>query len=248
MRGLQARSAKHNMARKERFESAGPSPQSAKKRPLHILLLEDDDVDAKLFRLQAGSIRSFTLIVDRVATCAEADERLRSLDYDLCIFDFWLAGESTLPLIEKLGGRAGKMPIIILTGLTIPSIREMGFIAGAASFLGKDHLAAATLEDAIATALEAGAVEKTLRQDAATAKRLSEDERAKLEAQKQHLLVELNAIYACATMVRASLCSIPAGETAIHLSALKDKVEGIRAQLADRLFEPDDPDSTQILQ
>lgn len=140
MRGLQARSAKHNMARKERFESAGPSPQSAKKRPLHILLLEDDDVDAKLFRLQAGSIRSFTLIVDHVATCAEADERLRSLDYDLCIFDFWLAGESTLPLIEKLGGRAGKMPIMILTGLTIPSIREMGFIAGAASFLGKDHL------------------------------------------------------------------------------------------------------------
>ena len=66
---------------------------------IKILLIEDDETDARLVKIYAGAIPNAQIIVDWVKSTSEAREKLQSGHYDLCIFDFCLR------IVEIHGGR-----------------------------------------------------------------------------------------------------------------------------------------------
>ncbi|WP_133123543.1 response regulator, partial [Methylobacterium frigidaeris] len=118
-------------------------------RTINALLLEDDDVDAKLIALQAAGFRMLDMRVLRARSTAEAREHVDHERIDLAILDFWLGCESSLRFLAELGARMPGLPAIVLTGLSMPDVREMCGSAGAVRFLDKASLTGEAFEAAI---------------------------------------------------------------------------------------------------
>lgn len=118
-------------------------------RTITALLLEDDDVDAKLIALQAVGFRMLDMRVLRARSTAEAREHVDRERIDLAILDFWLGCESSLRFLAELDARLPGLPAIVLTGLSMPDVREMCANAGAVRFLDKASLTGEAFEAAI---------------------------------------------------------------------------------------------------
>ncbi|KMO30421.1 response regulator [Methylobacterium aquaticum] len=121
----------------------------AQARTISVLLLEDDDVDAKLIALQAAGFRMIDMRVLRARSTAEAREHVEAERIDLAILDFWLGCESSLRFLAELNARLPGLPAIVLTGLSMPDVREMCASAGAVCFLDKASLTGEAFEAAI---------------------------------------------------------------------------------------------------
>ncbi|TNC11399.1 response regulator [Methylobacterium terricola] len=118
-------------------------------RTINTLLLEDDDVDAKLIALQAAGFRRLDMRVLRARSAVEARAHVEAERIDLAILDFWLGCESSLRFLAELDARLPGLPAVVLTGLSMPDVREMCLSAGAVRFLDKASLTSEAFEAAI---------------------------------------------------------------------------------------------------
>lgn len=116
---------------------------------IQILLVEDDETDAKLVKIYAGAIPNTQITVDWVKSTREAQARLENKSYDLCIFDFWLRTHTSMQLLQEVRTLHDALPIIILSHMTNQHMLEMSVDAGAFYVLGKDELNVSTLGAAI---------------------------------------------------------------------------------------------------
>lgn len=65
----------------------------------------------------------------------------------------WLGKDSGPRVLRHLGGRKGKLPAILVTGLDHPAYKRAGLKAGAIQCMSKDMLTGSILQDAIASTL-----------------------------------------------------------------------------------------------
>ncbi|MGI9415667.1 MAG: ATP-binding protein [Hyphomicrobiales bacterium] len=120
---------------------------------LSILFVEDDDVDAKLIELALKKSTIFNIELTRARTINEARDLFSIASFDLMLLDFWLGAEPGLSLVEELGGRRGKIPVVLLTGHSDNDIQSLGHQAGALGFISKDDLTSNTLDAVIRSTL-----------------------------------------------------------------------------------------------
>ena len=78
------------------------------------------------------------------------------------LLDFWLGAEPGLSLVEELGGRRGRMPVVLLTGHSDQDIQALGHQAGALGFISKDDLTSNTLDAVIRSTLHTHQCEREL--------------------------------------------------------------------------------------
>lgn len=116
---------------------------------IKILLIEDDETDARLVKIYAGAIPNAQIIVDWVKSTSEAREKLQSGHYDLCIFDFWLRTHTSMPLLQDLRAANETLPVIILSHMTNEHMLEQSVGSGAIYVLGKNELSVSSLATAI---------------------------------------------------------------------------------------------------
>jgi len=88
-------------------------------------------------------------------------------------------GQSALTLLDALGGRRGRLPVVLLTGLINEDVQRLGHNAGAMSFLSKDDVSANTLDAVIRSTLHSHALETELHD---TIVRRDEELRAQIDA------------------------------------------------------------------
>jgi DNA-binding response OmpR family regulator len=104
---------------------------------VRVLLLEDD---ADLAEVVALGLRNESYAVDVATTYAEADEFLRTTDYDVACLDLGLPDGDGLELIRGLGGDTGlRRPrrSLVLTARDAVTDRVAGLDAGADDYLVK---------------------------------------------------------------------------------------------------------------
>jgi CheY-like chemotaxis protein len=122
-------------------------------RPLRILHVEDDDIDAEIVAHFLQAMDGPALHVDRVASVAEAVARIETGAYDLCLLDYWLGAQSSLHVVARIDASGRSTPIVLLSGATGLDARDFALMAGASSHVSKQDLTAARLAQAIETAL-----------------------------------------------------------------------------------------------
>lgn len=142
-----------------RLGSWDVAPGSWKANTIHVLLVEDDDVDAKLIDLYAARLTDPKVVIARAVSAGEARGLLAERTFDLCILDFWLGCESSLRLMAEIDDVV--LPTLVLTSLSTPDIDRMCQRAGASLFIGKEGLSPASLQTAILAALRATARPRT---------------------------------------------------------------------------------------
>ena len=129
---------------------------------LSILFVEDDDIDAKLIEIALKKSAIFDAELTRARTINEARDLFSIASFDLMLLDFWLGAEPGLSLVEELGGRRGRIPVVLLTGHSDQDIQALGHQAGALGFISKDDLTSNTLDAVIRSTLHTHQCEREL--------------------------------------------------------------------------------------
>lgn len=133
-------------------------------RQLHFLSVEDNAGDFQLIceLLGFGEVGGIDAEVTNAQTLAEAVQALEGHHFDLILLDLTLPDGFGLEPVSRLRGLAGRTPIIVLTGLTDPSLALVCIEAGATDFISKGGLAPLRLREVVSFALARGKGEAAL--------------------------------------------------------------------------------------
>lgn len=101
--------------------------------PVHILLVEDDAVDARAITRALGA-KDPAFQIETVASVAHARARLIEQSYDLVILDYELGDGTGLDLLPAVG----ETPVIVLTGAGSVRIAARALRMRASDYLIKD--------------------------------------------------------------------------------------------------------------
>jgi len=121
---------------------------------MRLLLLEDNDGDARLLREAAAEVEDPRLDVERVATLAEGLDRLEAGPVDAVLLDLVLPDSRGLDTVRPVVKRAGGAPVVILTGLADTGLTTAALREGAQDYLVKDDLSAELLGRSLRYAIE----------------------------------------------------------------------------------------------
>lgn len=102
--------------------------------PMHLLLVEDDDMLADAV---CDAARQNGWRIDRVGDAAAARVALVDHAYSAVLLDLSLPGDSGLTVLKTMRGRYDVTPVLILTARTLLSERIAGLDAGADDYLVK---------------------------------------------------------------------------------------------------------------
>lgn len=131
-------------------------------RSLSLLLVEDDDEDARIFRRYCGE----RFRVAHVRDTSGALEAVATSAFDLCFTDYHLQLDSGLDLVRALRAAGNRMPIVIISGHEIETLGENALLAGATDFITKAELSPPAIERASRWALVRRHAENRARTDA----------------------------------------------------------------------------------
>ena len=113
---------------------------SAKGSTLRVLIVEDNELDARsvMKALAADHIRDFE--VTRVSELVEAVERLEQAHFDCILLDLSLPDSVGLVSVDVLSEQAPGCPIVVMTGLDDPEIAIEAVERGAQDYLSKGRV------------------------------------------------------------------------------------------------------------
>jgi signal transduction histidine kinase len=155
------------------------------RRPLRILLVEDDEDD---YILTQALVREFRWSSPELHWESEFDRALEAMlsdAYDVYLLDYRLGPHSGLDLLQAAIAKGCKAPIILLTGQGDHEVDLQAMRVGAADYLVKGTLDAPNLERAIRYAIQQ---RRVLAELAETRMRLAE----RSEIERLHLAQELH--------------------------------------------------------
>jgi len=102
--------------------------------PAHVLVVEDEEAVAGLFR-QALSAAGYR--VHTVSTATEALRNLGNASYDIAFFDIHLPDVNGFTLLERCLAIHPRLPIVMVTGHADVDVARRAIRAGASDFLAK---------------------------------------------------------------------------------------------------------------
>jgi signal transduction histidine kinase len=123
-------------------------------RPIRILLVEDDDGDARLVRELLTEAAGSRFELDRVSSLADAVGRRGRWQPDVVLLDLQLPDARGLAAFEHLQHHIEDVPLIVLTGLADEATAEYAVAHGAQDYLLKNELDPRTLWRAVRYALD----------------------------------------------------------------------------------------------
>ncbi len=117
-------------------------------RPLHILIVDDDELDRRVAR-RALLASDLGVEITEVGLGAEALARLTSQAFDAVLLDFRFPDADGLEILREARARGITIPIIMLTGYGDEMLAVEMIKAGAADYLPKSRLTPEALARAL---------------------------------------------------------------------------------------------------
>lgn len=139
-----------------RFQIVDGVGNAPPRRPVTVLYVEDDIDDVYLLGRQLDHLPSFEVEYAHAPSLAVARSMLARHTFDVVLADFWLGSETTIPLIDEVKSLPVPSPVILVSSLENDDIELIGRRAGAAGFVAKSDLTAASLERIFSTLLADG--------------------------------------------------------------------------------------------
>lgn len=105
-----------------------------------VLLVEDSRADARLIELALARAADMDFDITTVRTLAEATAALERPGLDAVLLDLSLPDGQGIPLVERAVALAGRLPVVVMTGLDDDDVGRRAIIAGAQDYLVKGEL------------------------------------------------------------------------------------------------------------
>ncbi len=138
-----------------RLQVVSGSTFAPARRAISVLYVEDDADDVYLLGRQLEHLSSFQAEYVHTPTLSAARSMLARHRFDIVLCDFWLGSETTIALIDELKSSMASCPVVLVSSLENDDIELIGRRAGAAGFVAKADLSAASLERIFSTLLNA---------------------------------------------------------------------------------------------
>ena len=119
------------------------------RRPVNVLLVEDDDIDARIIKLVAELVEGFNLGLTRVDSLTGAKAALEGARFDICLLDFWLGRESSLRFLAALEQMDSLLGTVVLSNISQQDATKLRLSSGRNYFLPKADCTPQQLEQAI---------------------------------------------------------------------------------------------------
>jgi DNA-binding response OmpR family regulator len=129
---------------------------------IHVLLVEDNPGDARLFqeRLRENVERAFHVTIRK--TLKAGLQSLQQQPYDILLLDLSLPDSFGVETLQTVRAAMPAMPIVVLTGLDDKTLGIQAVQLGAQDYLTKDETDANTLARTIRYAIERNNIEQAL--------------------------------------------------------------------------------------
>jgi signal transduction histidine kinase len=146
------------------WDAAMMASAGTEHRSYRVLLVDDSLVDRRLIAKLLADCPTSRFEVVTAATAVEALEAVHADPYDLAFLDFYLdGGEDCTELIRALRQAEYRLPIVVLTGATDPTVVEQCLASGADDYINKSGMSAQLFDHTVRHAIKRRADELRLR-------------------------------------------------------------------------------------
>ncbi|MFZ5802452.1 MAG: response regulator transcription factor [Candidatus Omnitrophota bacterium] len=121
------------------------------------LLVEDQEGVAKIIQSGLVNSKAFQFEVERAGDLRACLSRLAASSYDVIVLDLGLPDSSGFSTFEQVKARAGKVPIVVLTGLDDEAVGVRAVEQGAQDFLVKGQMDVTALPRTLSFAIRRAA-------------------------------------------------------------------------------------------
>ena len=135
------------------------------RKPVTVLLVEDNPGDALLIRFMLNKAGDSRVVLERVERLADALTRLEKGDISVVLLDLSLPDSQGLDTFSRVYKRAPHIPILVLTGHDDESIAVRAVTQGAQDYLVKGQVDGPVLLRAMLHALERKRIMEALREN-----------------------------------------------------------------------------------
>ena len=124
------------------------------KETLHVLLVEDNALDALLFREMFSKEPPGTILMTHLVRMQDAEAQLAKGGFDIVLLDMGLPDAHGLDTIRRARAAAPGVPMIVLTGLDDEELADDAMREGAQDYLIKGQIENRALPRALRYAIE----------------------------------------------------------------------------------------------
>ncbi|OGW95680.1 MAG: hypothetical protein A2Z81_03185 [Omnitrophica WOR_2 bacterium GWA2_45_18] len=129
-----------------------------------ILLIEDDDTDARIFKKLLSKVNGFRVELSRAGSLAEAAALMDHHVFDVIFLDLSLPDSSGQGTLNQISQLMGEFPVIVLTGMSEVSLGTQAVHAGAEDYLVKDKINQELVGRSVLYAMERNKLRRQLKQ------------------------------------------------------------------------------------
>lgn len=130
---------------------------------LHLLLIEDNEGDAELFREYLDDLRGRRFRISHALDLTHGLEHLARERVELIVLDLMLPDSAGIETILRIHQAAPRTPVVVLSGLADEELGQRAIQAGAQDFLHKNALDAGSLARSLRYATERGRLQSQFR-------------------------------------------------------------------------------------
>ena len=130
---------------------------------IEILLVEDNDGDARLIEELLGEVHTFDAHVVRATRIKGAIEQLRESAFDVVLLDLTLPDARGIDCVAKLHAVSSSAPIVVLTGVDDENLALDAMGVGAEDYLVKGQASGAMIARAVRYAIQRKRAEDNLK-------------------------------------------------------------------------------------
>ena len=135
-----------------------------RKRPLRILLIDDDEDDHLMFTGMIAEIKGAKWTVEWASSYDAGKAAILKNEHDICFLDYRLGRHTGLDLLKEATAGGCQTPIILLTGYGEEEVDLEAMRVGAADYLVKDQVNSTVIERCIRYAIHRAETLEALRE------------------------------------------------------------------------------------
>lgn len=176
-----------------------------KRRRISVLVVDDDEIDYHIIQRNLSRMQAYEADIHYAQDLVTAREITAMHAIDLALVDYCLGVESGVSAITEIGGRCGRIPVIMVSGMPGTEVPQIALKAGAINHINKNELSPVMFDSLIRSAIYTHRIEAQLQSTIQELNRANQAKDNFFSRMSHDLKTPLNAILGYCEAMKAGV-------------------------------------------